>query len=71
MKPIKLYHHKTDGGAEYLSDKFVTCPNGEKEGVFKNAEYIVRIDGQPELSIRNSSLKGDSCNQKSNLKHGG
>ena len=45
MKYLKLYYHKTDGGAEYLTDKFVVCPNGEKEGVFKNAKYIIRIDG--------------------------
>ena len=41
----KLYHHKTDGGAEYLTDKFIRCPDGSKEGVFKNATIIVRIDG--------------------------
>jgi hypothetical protein len=55
--PIKLYHHKTSGGAEYLSDKFFTCPNGEREGIFEGAEYIVRIDGQPELTLRNFSLQ--------------
>lgn len=42
---MKLYYHKTDGGAEYLTDKFIIAPNGEKEGVFKGAKYIVRIDG--------------------------
>jgi len=42
---IKLYHHKTDGGAEYLTDKYVICPNGEKEGVIKDAKYVIRIDG--------------------------
>ena len=41
----KLYYHKTDGGAEYLTDKYVICPNGEKEGIFKGAKFIVRIDG--------------------------
>lgn len=41
----KLYHHKTDGGAEYLTDKFIRCPDGSKEGVFKNATIIIRIDG--------------------------
>ena len=24
-KVIKLYHHKTDGGAEYLFDTFIQC----------------------------------------------
>lgn len=42
---MKLYHHKTDGGAEYLTDKYIVCPNGEKEGVFEGANFIVRIDG--------------------------
>ena len=42
---MKLYYHKTDGGAEYLTDKYITCPNGEKDGVFEGARYIVRIDG--------------------------
>ena len=51
-KPITLYHHKTDGGAEYLMSNFVVCPNGEKEGVIEGSDYIVRLDGQPELTIR-------------------
>ena len=42
---MKLYYHKTDGGAEYLTDKFVVCPNGELEATFENANYIIRIDG--------------------------
>ena len=42
---MKLYYHKTDGGAEYLTDKWTRNLDGSKEGVFKNARYIVRIDG--------------------------
>jgi len=42
---MRLYYHKTDGGAEYLTDKYVLCSNGHKEGVFEGAKYIVRIDG--------------------------
>ena len=42
---MQLYYHKTDGGAEYLTDKFIECEDGSKEGVFKDAKYIVRIDG--------------------------
>ncbi len=42
---INLYYHKTDGGAEYLTDKFIECPDGSKEGIFEGATYIVRIDG--------------------------
>ena len=42
---MTLYYHKTGGGAEYLTDRCVLCPNGHKEGIFKGAKYIVRIDG--------------------------
>lgn len=42
---MQLYYHKTDGGAEYLTDNFVLCPNGHKEGNLKDSKYIVRIDG--------------------------
>lgn len=45
---MKLYYHKTDGGAEYLTDAFIICPNGHKEGVLKDCRYIVRIDGDIE-----------------------
>lgn len=40
---MKLYYHQTGGGAEYYSTKFVTCPNGEKEGIF--AGVVLRTDG--------------------------
>ena len=47
---MKLYYQKTDGGAEYLYDTFITFKhkNGKKynEGVVNNkTRYIVRIDG--------------------------
>ena len=45
---MRLYYHKTDGGAEYLTDKYVLCPTGHKEGIFEGAKYIVRIDGNIE-----------------------
>jgi hypothetical protein len=38
---IKLYYHKTSGGAEYLCSNNV---EGTTEGSF-DSEYIVRIDG--------------------------
>ena len=38
---MKLYYHKTDGGAEYLCSEAV---EGTEEGNF-DSEYIVRIDG--------------------------
>jgi len=52
----KLYYHKTDGGAEYLTDQFILAPDGSKEGVFEGATIIVRIDGDirrdAEISIK-------------------
>lgn len=45
---IKLYHHKTYGGAEYLTDRFIKWKhNGKsgKEGIIEGARYVVRIDG--------------------------
>jgi len=38
---MRLYYHKTDGGAEYLCSNNV---EGTNEGSF-NSHYIVRIDG--------------------------
>ena len=45
---MKLYYHKTGGGAEYLCSNFQVSPDGSKEGVFEGSEYIVRIDGNIE-----------------------
>lgn len=43
---MNLYHHKTDGGAEYLYDTFIECKNGHKEGVINDkTRVVVRIDG--------------------------
>ncbi len=53
MPDIKLYYHKTDGGAEYLFDTFVKCPNGHKEGTINDkTKYRIRLDGAPVLIIR-------------------
>ncbi len=54
---MKLYYHKTSGGAEYLTDTYVECDNGHKEGnVNDKTKYLVRIDGDitkdAELSVR-------------------
>lgn len=56
-KHMRLYYHKTDGGAEYLFDTFIKCPNGHKEGaITPKTKYIVRIDGNirkdAELTIK-------------------
>ena len=46
---MKLYYHKTDGGAEYLFDTFVEWKHDGKsgrEGVLNGeTKYVVRIDG--------------------------
>jgi hypothetical protein len=57
---MKLYYHKTSGGAEYLLDTFIEWEhNGEKgkEGVINDeTKYVVRIDGDitkdAELTVR-------------------
>lgn len=58
METIKLYYHKTDGGAEYLLDTYIKIGKGRKEGYINDkTKYIVRIDGNitkdAELTIRN------------------
>ena len=49
---MRLYYHKTDGGAEYLCSSKV---EGSDEGSL-NSKYIVRIDGDitkdAELNVR-------------------
>lgn len=54
---MKLYYHKTDGGAEYLTDTYIECENGHKEGhITDDTKYMVRIDGDitkdAEIEIR-------------------
>jgi len=46
---IKLYYHKTDGGAEYLTDTFIKWSHNGKSGkegtTTAKTKYSVRIDG--------------------------
>ena len=46
---MKLYYHKTTGGAEYLTDTFVRWAHDGKSGkegtITNKTKYIVRIDG--------------------------
>jgi len=55
-KTVKLYHHKTDGGAEYLFDTFLKWEHEGKKGkegvINDKTKYVVRLDGQPELIIK-------------------
>ena len=47
---MKLYYHKTDGGAEYLTNTYIECETKEngkwREGTINGrTKYVVRIDG--------------------------
>ena len=49
-----LYHHKTDGGAEYLMDTFIPWKHNGKSGkegrVTDKTRILIRLDGKyPEL----------------------
>lgn len=54
---MKLFHHETDGGAVYLTDVgSAPLADGTREGLFKGAKYVVRLDGDirrdAELTVR-------------------
>ena len=59
-KTIKLYSHITDGGASYLMDTFIeyqaknswTNKKGKEGTITEKTKYIIRLDGEPELNIR-------------------
>ena len=51
---MKLYYHKTDGGAEYYSTTYIECPNGHKEGTFEGV--VLRTDGN-EIEVFTENLK--------------
>ena len=61
---MKLYHHKTSGGAEYLMDTYNEWKHNGKsgrEGVLNDkTKYVVRIDGDiekdAELTVRKDGL---------------
>ena len=61
---MKLYFHRTDGGAEYLMDAYIECKDGHREGVFRGSKYIVRIDGDiekdAELNINEEEVEKDN-----------
>jgi hypothetical protein len=47
----KLYYHKTDGGAEYLTDKFIVCPNDDKEaGIYEADSTNMDLTKEPDFS---------------------
>ncbi len=53
---MKLYHHKTNKRAKYLTNTFIIYPNENKEETIRKANYVVRIDvdikKDAELTIR-------------------
>jgi hypothetical protein len=56
---MELYYHKTDGGAEYLTDSWELNPDGSKGGVFMDAKIIVRIDGIPTVTLADELFARD------------
>ena len=58
---MKLYYHKTSGGAEYLTDRYIKNPDGSREGTIKNVRFVVRIDGNirkdAELTVVDQPVK--------------
>lgn len=61
---IKLYYHKTSGGAEYLTDTFIKWEHKGKKGkegtVTSKTKYIVRIDGD---ITKDAELYGKAINK--------
>jgi hypothetical protein len=51
---MKLYYHKTDGGAEYYSTAYIECEDGHREGTSKGV--VMRTDGG-EIEIFANRLK--------------
>ena len=51
---MKLYYHRTDGGAEYYSTTYIESPNGHREGTFEGV--VMRTDGG-EIEIFTNRLK--------------
>lgn len=54
---MKLYYHKTSGGAEYYSTKYIDTPSGEKEGTLDGV--IMRTDGH-EIEIFTNALQAQN-----------
>ena len=64
----KLYYHKTDGGAEYLTDTYYTwnCAGKRRRaGCFNHkTKYVVRIDG--DITKTGSRLNASLTIRKTN-----
>lgn len=53
---MKLYYYKTDGGAEYLCSSRIPDEPKMKEGDLRKSDYVIRIDGNPEMIKKNEDL---------------
>ena len=63
---MKLYYHKTSGGAEYLFDTYIKYENGHKEGVINDkTKFSVRIDGD---ITKDAELNGRWIQEHATLK---
>ena len=53
---MRLYYHKTNGGAEYLFDTYINWKHNGKSGregvVNEKTKYVVRIDGDIEKDAK-------------------
>lgn len=62
---MKLYYHRTDGGAEYLTDTFIECRDGHREGTVTDAtRYVVRIDGDITKDAELTDRENDESNSE-------
>jgi hypothetical protein len=80
---MKLYYHKTDGGAEYLMDTYIDTGMDIKTGkilhregvVTDKTKFVVRIDGDitkdAELSIRgDEQVRSGYCSKCGEFNNG-
>jgi hypothetical protein len=51
---MKLYYHRTDGGAEYYSTTYIECADGHREGTMEGV--ILRTDGN-EIEVFTNKLQ--------------
>jgi len=63
---MRLFYHKTDGGAEYLCSNNV---KGTDEGSF-DSKYIVRIDGNIEKNAELLIKEEDDRNDNNEYPYG-
>lgn len=64
---MRLYYHKTDGGAKYLTDTFIKWEHNGKRGeegtTTDKTKIIVRIDGNIEKDAEYSIINHGVCSK--------